>query len=70
MWWIVIVCVVADVDELAASLSQVSMGEDTPRNVQKEEALGGELEGACGGSQQDGTATFIVAESLQAEVTN
>lgn len=56
-----------DVDELAASLSQVSMGEDTPRNVQKEEALGGELEGACGGSQQDGTATFIVTESLQAE---
>lgn len=63
-------CVVVDVDELAASLSQVRMGEATPTRTQEVEAFSGELEGACGGSHQDGTATLIVAECLQAEVRN
>ena len=60
------------VDELAASLSQVSMGEVTSTRTEaeekKEEASGGELEGACGGGSHDDTATLILSENLGAQV--
>ncbi|XP_045138133.1 histone deacetylase 6-like isoform X3 [Portunus trituberculatus] len=59
------------VDELAASLSQVSMAEATPRKIQteekKEEAPGGELEGACGGGHEDSATTLILSDCLGAQ---
>ncbi|XP_063863444.1 histone deacetylase 6-like isoform X3 [Scylla paramamosain] len=59
------------VDELAASLCQVNIGEASPRRTQteekKEETSGGELEGACGGSHEDSTTTLILSECLGAQ---
>lgn len=53
----------AGVDELAASLSQVSLSEVTPIKGQEEEATSGELEGACGVSN-----TLLVSGCVGAEV--
>lgn len=60
------------VDELGASLSQVSMGEDTSSKTQteeqKEDTSSGELEGACGGGHEDSSATtLILSECLGAQ---
>ena len=62
-------CVVAALDELAADMSQVSMGESTLTRTHEEEASSEEVEGACGGSHQGDATTLILAECLGAEVT-
>ncbi|XP_050687799.1 histone deacetylase 6-like isoform X2 [Eriocheir sinensis] len=51
------------VDELAASLSQVSLGEATPTKAQVEVPATEEMEGACGGSN-----TLLVSGCIGAEL--
>lgn len=52
-------------DELAATLSQVSLSDATPNKAQEEEAASEELEGASGGSN-----TLLVSGCIGAEVSS